>query len=194
MNTARRVAVLGLVLAVAPPGANRAVAQRAYSAQPPVAITSCGQSSDAFTLSLLSKRVRLDHTFGPLLKVEELRGVKTLVIVVGGSLKGLVEAGMDQRGEMARVNALLAAARQSKVAVIAVHLGGESRRGSVSDPFIDLVIRKADYLVVTEAGNKDGLFTKTARTRGVPLVIVAQSAEVARELKALFPSLPGLLP
>ncbi len=170
-----------------------AAGQSAYTARLPMAITSCGQSADALTVSLLSKRMRLEHTFEPVLKPETLAKVRTLVIVVGGSLKGLGEAGTDEKRELARVGALLPKARRAGVAVIAVHVGGAARRGPVSDRFIELVIGQADFIIVTEAGNQDGLFTKVSRARSVPVVIVAQPAEVGRELKALFPGVAGAM-
>jgi hypothetical protein len=159
-----------------------------FTARPPLAITSCGQSPDALTVSLLSRRMRLDHLFETSLKPERLPGIKTLVVVIGASTKGLFEAGTDETRESARVATLLAKARELNVLVIAVHVGGESRRGALSDRFIDLVVSQADYLIVTEAGNRDGLFTKVSKSREIPLVIVSQSAEVGRELRTLFPA------
>ena len=69
--------------------------------------------------------------------------------------------------------------------VIAVHVGGESRRGGASDRLIEAVIDQADYVIVTEAGNRDGLFTRAAKGKTVPLVIVDEPADVGRELKAI---------
>jgi hypothetical protein len=162
-----------------------------FTAAFPMAITSCGQSADALTVSLLSRRMRLDHAFEPLLNADALPRFRTLIVVVGGSLKGLGEVGMDEQRELARVGGLLARARRTGVTVIAVHVGGAARRGSISDRFIGLVIAEADFIIVTEAGNVDGLFTKVSRARAVPLVVVAQPAEVGRELKALFPAPAG---
>ncbi len=86
------------------------------------------------------------------------------------------------------MKALLGRARELAVGVIAVHVGGESRRGAASDRLIEAVIGQADYLIVTEAGNKDGLFTRAARARTVPLVIVDEPADIGRELKAVLAS------
>ena len=163
-----------------------AEAQTAFTSPPPVAITSCGQSPDAYTVSLLSKRVKLEHAFDNMLKPEALKTVKTLVIVTGGSAKGLGEAGIDEKDELARVAQLVAKAKELGVKVLAVHVGGESRRGPLSDKFIDPVVAKADFVLVTEDGNKDGAFTKAAKTRHVPIVIVKQVAEVGPALKAVI--------
>jgi hypothetical protein len=175
------VAVLAtLVVAAAP------MAQTAFTSPPPVAITSCGQSPDAYTVSLLSKRAKIDHTFDNMLKPAALTSVKTLVIVMGGSAKGLGEAGIDDKGELARVAQLLTKAKELGVKVLAVHVGGESRRGPLSDKFIDPVVAKADFVLATEDGNKDGAFTKAAKARNIPLVIVKQVAEVGPALKAVI--------
>jgi hypothetical protein len=175
------VAVLAtLVVAAAP------IAQTAFSSPPPVAITSCGQSPDAYTVSLLSKRAKIEHTFDNVLKPEALTSFKTLVIVVGGSAKGLGEAGIDEKGELARVAQLVTKARELGVKVLAVHVGGESRRGPLSDKFIDPVVAKADFVLATEDGNKDGAFTKAAKARNLPIVIVKQVAEAGPALKAVI--------
>jgi hypothetical protein len=161
-------------------------AQPAFTSPPPVAITSCGQSPDAYTVSLLSKRAKIEHTFDNMLKSDALKTVKTLVIVMGGSAKGLGEAGIDDKGELARVSQLLTKAKELGVKVLAVHVGGESRRGPLSDKFIDPVVAKADFVLATEDGNKDGAFTKAAKARNIPLVIVKQVAEVGPALKAVI--------
>jgi len=163
-----------------------ATAQTPFTSPAPVAITSCGQSPDAYTVSLLSKRVKLEHTFDNMLKPEALKTLKTLVIVTGGSAKGLGEAGIDEKGELTRVAQLLAKAKELGVKVLAVHVGGESRHGPLSDKFIDPVTAKADFVLVTEDGNKDGAFTKAAKARNIPIVIVKQVAEVGPALKAVI--------
>jgi hypothetical protein len=162
-----------------------AMAQAAFSIQAPIAVTSCGQSPDAYTVSLLGKRMKIEHTFDNVLKADALKGYKTLVVVMGGSAKGLGEAGIDEKGDLARVGQLLAKAKELGVKVVAVHVGGESRRGPLSDKFIDPVVAKADYVLVTEDGNKDGAFTKAAKSRNIPLQVVKQVAEVGPALKAL---------
>lgn len=158
----------------------------AFKADLPTIITSSGQSLDAYTLSVVCKRVKLDHSFNNLLKPEGLKGIKTLLIVMGGSAKGLGEAGIDEKAELDRVNQLLTKSKESKIKIIAVHLGGESRRGALSDKFIDPIVAKADYLIVTEDSNKDGGFAKMAKEKKLPISVVKQMTDVAKELKGIF--------
>jgi hypothetical protein len=157
-----------------------------FKARLPLAITSCGQSPDARSVSLLCTRMKLEHHFDNALTKDGLHGIRTLVIVLGASAKGLDDARIDEKAEFTRVNGLLSAANELGITVVAVHLGGESRRGPFSDKFIDLVVARAGYLIVTGEGNRDGLFTKASKARAVPLVVVEQSDEVGRELKTLF--------
>jgi hypothetical protein len=166
-------------------GVGVSMAQSPFSIQAPIAVTSCGQSPDAYTVSLLAKRQKVEHTFENMLKADAVKAYKTLVVVMGGSAKGLGEAGIDEKGELVRVGQLLAKAKELGVKVVAVHVGGESRRGPLSDKFIDPVVAKADYVLVTEDGNKDGAFAKAAKARNIPLQVVEQVAEVGPALKAL---------
>jgi len=177
-----------LAIAVTAYGARDVVAQAPIKAKLPLVITSCGQSPDGYTVSLLSKRIKLEHTFDNMIKPEALKPGSTLVVVMGGSAKGLGEAGIDEKGEVARVTALLAKAKDLKITIVAAHVGGQSRRGPLSDKFIDPVAGRADYFIVTQDGNKDGAFTRLSKSRGVPLVVVRQLVDVGKELKALFPA------
>ena len=182
------LAPLALLLGISL-GSGRAQAQGApavFKAEMPFAITSCGQSLDAETVSLLAKRNKLEHTFNNVLKAEELAGMKTLVVAMGGSAKGLGEAGIDEKGELVRTDRLLEAAKKQKVKVIGVHIGGESRKGALSDKFIDPVIARADYLVVTEDSDRNGSFSKAARERKIPVSVVKKSVDVGKALKDVF--------
>lgn len=161
-------------------------APAAFKAEMPFAISSCGQSLDAETVSLLAKRNKLEHTFNNVLQASELKGIKTLIIAMGGSAKGLGEAGIDEKGELARVGALLDAAKKSNVKVVAVHVGGDSRKGALSDKFIDPVVAKADFMIVTEDSDKSGSFSKSAQSRKIPIAVVKKSTDVGRALKDMF--------
>ena len=155
------------------------------TAELPVAITSCGQSPDAKIVSLLAERVNLKHTYSELLKAEEMTGFKALIIAIGGSGKGLGAAGIEVPEEIARVDKLLAKARQAKMYVIGMHIGGVDRRGPTSENFVPYA-GKVDYLIVKEDGNEDGYFTKLAAEKKIPLYIIKQTMELQDVLKTIF--------
>lgn len=153
----------------------------------PILITSCGQSPDAEMVRLMADRAGLQgkYTFDLLAKASALKGMNTLMLVIGGSGKGLGAAGINEQDEINRVNALVAAARSAGVAVVGVHIGGEPRRGPVSANFVPFA-EKTSLLIVREDGNKDGYFTGVSKGKGIPLVLISKTAGLAELLKTLF--------
>jgi hypothetical protein len=80
--------------------------------------------------------------------------------VVAGSSKGLGEAGIDKDAEIARMKAVVDAAKAKGMKVLVMHIGGKGRRGTLTDLFIVEAVPMADSLIVVEGGNYDGLFTQ----------------------------------
>lgn len=155
------------------------------SANLPLVITSCGQSSDANIVSLLAKRIGLEHTYEGLIKADAIKNFKTLILVIGGSGKGLGAAGVDIPYEIERCNKLIEKAREEKMYIIGMHIGGEDRRGPNSANFIPFAA-KVDYLIVKESGNKDGYFTQISTENKIPLYIIIESIDVQALLKKIF--------
>jgi hypothetical protein len=107
----------------------------------PGLITAIGQSADVNVVKvLLNTQLKLGLEFKPLAQVGDLAGIKTIVMVVGASAKGLGAAGLDMEKEIARTRALLQAARAQGAQVLVMHTGGESRRGKTSNDLIDVVV------------------------------------------------------
>lgn len=98
------------------------------------------------------------------------------MIVIGGSSKGLGAAGISADAELERTKALLAEAKKRGMKIIGLHVGGEARRGELSDRFINEVVPSCDYFIVVEEGNKDGLFTKLCGNK-IPLDIVQKISD-----------------
>lgn len=155
-------------------------------AQLPVVITSCGQSPDALMIKLLCDQIKLANSFEKTLQPTQLKGFKTLIIGIGGSVKGLGEAGIDTDDEIARINRVIEEARRQKMLIVAMHTGGQPRRGDLADPFIHAAAPKADFLVVRNDGNKDGVFTKIAAKGHIPIVYIEQTMEVKNLLSEMF--------
>ena len=180
-------ALLALALLAPPSGGSLpAAAADTPRFERPGILTSIGQSSDiAVVKVLLNTHLQLGLDVRPLAQPPELDGKRTLVVVVGASSKGLGAVGLDVSREADRARALLAAARRQKVGIVALHVGGPSRRGRTTDDLIRCVVPMADYVVVVSAGNRDRVFQAAAEGR-TPIVEVESLSAVADAVQAVF--------
>lgn len=126
-----------------------------------VAITSVGQSSDGMMVKVLMKKLKIEPDYDALMKVEALSGQKVLIAVVGGSSKGLGAAGINKDDEKARGQGVIEAAKKNGMKVIVMHVGGDGRRGDLSDMFITAVTKYGDRVIVVKSGNADKIFDKS---------------------------------
>jgi hypothetical protein len=152
----------------------------------PVLITSAGQSADIQLASVLAKRAGLNFALSKTATSQALTDVKTLAVVIGTSLKGLGAAGLDMSQENERVLSLIKSAQQHNIPILCLHLGGEQRRGTLSDQMIKTVLPYAQSVIVVKSGNKDGLFTEICLTHSIPLIEVEKTTDVLEPLKNSF--------
>ncbi len=183
MHSIRKlVAVAAIALVAAAAGA-----QTSGGFSKPGIITSIGQNSDAAIVKvLLNSKMKMDLGYNTIVQPAELGGTKTLIMVLGASAKGLGAAGINLDQEIARTEALLKQARLSGIKVIAMHTGGQNRRGASSNGLIDLVVAEADAVIVVAAGNTDKYFDKAARKPGVAVVETQTIAEAGAAVQGLF--------
>ncbi len=167
----------------------------------PVLTTSAGQSTDVTTLNIVLEDAGIPYDYcdvptpemvadgvglggresGPGFHVETTNDpakvpagtpYKAVIFAIGASLKGMGASGLTLDSEEARLKKVIEFCKQKKIFVMAVHIGGESKRGpagSDNERMIDAVAPFADYLVVTKDSNKDGRFTKLAAAKKIPL-------------------------
>ncbi len=135
----------------------------------PAIITSIGQAGGALQARVLADRAGIEHLYDQRVELEVLVEGGTLIIVLGASGKGLGAAGVDIDDEMSWAQELVDKARELGMAVIAMHLEGDPRRGDMSDRIIEHFTPQADYIVINEAGNEDGLFTQLAEEYEIPM-------------------------
>lgn len=147
----------------------------------PILITSIGQSADAQMVRALSQRNNLQFTYNP--TASDMGGAKTLMLVIGGSSKGMGAAGVDMAEEEVRAKALISKAKSANAKIIALHIGGSARRGDLTDRFIPLV-GQANYVIVVESGDHDKAFTRAAG--GVPIDFPSNIVGVGQYLKTAF--------
>ena len=155
--------------------------------QGPVLVTSFGQSTDGSMIEQVMKRLKtVAYTYNPPATSADLGGVKTVVIAVGNSTKGLGAAGISQDQETARAKEFMAAAKKAGVKVICCHIGGATRRGALSDAFADMVLPLSSYILVKEDGNEDGKFTSFAAANNIPITLVYGSKDTVDAFKQIF--------
>jgi hypothetical protein len=98
-------------------------------------------------------------------------------------------SGLTVESEAARVRKLLEYCREKKILVIAVHVGGESKRGpagSDNERMIDASAPLADFLIVTTDSNKDGRFSKISQDKKIPLTQIEFALGLVDTLKQVF--------
>jgi hypothetical protein len=167
----------------------------------PVLTTSAGQSTDVTTLNIVLDEAGITYDYcdvptvemvgdgvglggresGPGFHVEVTTDLakypsgtpyKAVIFAIGASLKGMGASGLTLDSEESRLKKVIEFCKQKKIFVMAVHIGGESKRGpagSDNERMIDAVAPLADYIVVTKDSNKDGRFTKIAEAKKIPL-------------------------
>lgn len=144
----------------------------------PVAITSIGQSADGQVVQVLARRAGIDVTYDSTMSAASAANYKTIIMVIGGSSKGLGAAGINQQQEEARAQAMISAAKNAGTKIIAMHVGGAERRGELTDGFIKIVNPAADMTIVAADGNSDGIFSNAT--------IAPDMSQVTEVLKSAF--------
>ncbi|MCX7028225.1 MAG: DUF6305 family protein [Spirochaetes bacterium] len=176
------------VFSVAPGVGAQSYNLKSPIADKPVFLTSAGQSADIEMVKVLLDRSKIEYKADAMAKTGAIKaaGGKTLLIAIGGSSKGLGAAGVSQDVELARVKEIVAEAKKLGIKIIGVHVGGEARRGELSDGFIAAIVPLCDYVIVVAEGNKDGLFTKLCAQAKIPLDSVDKISKVGDPLLKAF--------
>lgn len=202
------------VLALSLPAAGQTVPKSAL----PILTTSAGQSTDVTTLNIVLDEAGLAYDYcdvptaemvadgvglggresGPGFHVESTTDAakypagtpyKAVLVAIGASLKGMGASGLTLDSEEARLKKVLEYCRQNKIFIMAVHIGGESKRGpagSDNERMIDAVAPYADYIVVTKDSNKDGRFTKIAQAKKLPMSEIDYALGLVDIVKQVF--------
>lgn len=174
-------------------------------AELPVIVTSCGQSPGATMLKVIFMRMKLEHPpkayeINMLATSNDLKSAKdagtpykSLIIVMGASLKGMGAAGISMDDEISRTEALITEARDQGIKIIGAHIEGIKRRAqgasigdNTDEQSIDTVAPNSQILIVRKDGNEDGRFTIIAEEKNTPLIIVEKNLDLLQELQKIF--------
>jgi hypothetical protein len=153
----------------------------------PAFLISFGQAADGEMVKVLLDRAKVPYKADFQAKPGALgaSGAKSLILVIGGSTKGLGAAGVSPEAEIERNKVVVSEARKAGMKVIGLHIGGEARRGTMSDKFVSAAVPLCDYVIVVADGNKDGLFTKLCGGR-IPLDVVEKITKAGEPLLKAF--------
>ena len=157
-----------------------------FTAKEPFLITTAGQSADLLMVKILAEKAELQFTMDKLARAENLKDQATLILVSGGSTKGLGAAKIDREKELARVQALVDSARKAEIKIITMHMGGKARRGKLSDPFNKLAAENADCLIVVKSGDEDHFFSSIAAEKKIPIFLVEKIIGAKDVLEGIF--------
>ena len=184
----------------------------------PVLTTSAGQSTDVTTVNIVLDEAGIAYDYcdvptpemvadgvglggresGPGFHVESTTDTakypagtpyRAVIFAIGASLKGMGASGLTLDSEEARLKKLIEYCKSKKIFVMAVHIGGESKRGpagSDNERMIDAVAPLADYIVVTKESNKDGRFTKLAQAGKVPITEIDYALDLVGIVKQVL--------
>ena len=153
----------------------------------PGLVTSIGQSSDiAVVKALLNNKLKMGLEVKPTAQASDLEGMKTIVMVLGTSVKVMGAAGLNMDKEIERAKALVKAAKEKGILILGMHVGGEARRGKTTDYLLEIVLPECTQVVVVASGNKDKLFNKLCDKSKVPVTEVANLTAAGDAVKALF--------
>ncbi len=174
-------------------------------AELPVIVTSCGQSPGATMLKVIFMRMKLEHqpkafAIKELATASDLKAAKeagtpykSIIIVMGASLKGMGAAGISMDDEISRTEALIAEARNQGIKIIGAHIEGIKRRAqgaatgdNTDEQSIDTVAPNSQILIVRKDGNEDHRFTIIADDKGIPLILVEKNLDLIPELQKIF--------
>ena len=115
---------------------------------------------------------------------------KSLVFVIGYSLKGMGASGLTLSDELKRINGLIDFCVKNKVKMIGMHIEGQPMRGKPGSEFeqiIDAVAPKMNGLIVEEQSNLDGKFTEIAKKGNIPLIVLPKATnDKINVLKEVF--------
>jgi hypothetical protein len=219
MKQTLRLAILPLCFVVLNTLSPRVLAQDAVpKAALPVLTTSAGQSADVNTLNAVMEQAEVAYDYcdvptAALLKngvglggakakagfhIESTTDLakykagtpyRTVVFALGASLKGMGASGLTVETEVKRVTEIIQYCKQNKIFIVAVHAGGQSKRGapgSDNEKMIDAVAPFADYILVAKDGNKDGRFTTIGKDKKIPVSQVDYALGMVGLVKRLF--------
>jgi hypothetical protein len=151
-------------------------------------------------LKVIMQRLKMGYELNSLASASDLKSkkdagtpYKSLVIVMGASMKGMGAAGISIDDELKRTAALIEEARKEGILIIGAHIEGMKRRAqgasagdTTDEQSIDAVAPNVNLLLVNKEGNADGRFTAIAQAKKIPLIEVEKNLDLVAEIQKLY--------
>ena len=151
-------------------------------------VTSIGQDSEMikFQYITLEQQKLFEYTIDSFLEADMIEDNSVVFVFVGCSIKTLTENGTTLDEEMKRAEDILDACINKNIKVIAIHTGGEARRGSTSDRFIEKMFASSDFNIYVEAGNFDGFISNISNKNNKPTYQITTNKELTDVVNLLY--------
>ena len=176
------------------------LAQPKPLANPPVLLTSCGQSPGPAMIKVFLQKLNIEFELNPLATAASLNDKKasgqpygSVIIVMGASLKGMGAAGISIDDEIKRISQLIEKKKKEGITVIGAHIEGMKRRSqgasagdTTDEQSIDGVAPNCQLLLINKDGNSDGRFTAIAKAKNIPLIEIEKNVDLMTELARIY--------
>lgn len=151
-------------------------------------ITSIGQDAEMikFQFMILEQQTLFEYTIDSFLDAKDVEDNSIIFVFVGCSIKTLTENGTTLDEEMERAEKILEARLDKNLKVIAIHTGGEARRGSTSDRFIEKMFANSDFNIYVEDSNFDNFISNIAYANSVPTYQITTNKELTEVVNLLY--------
>ena len=161
------------------------------TAKAPVIQIAPGLAPEIEMIKILGSRAKLALTSNATAVPADLekggkKAYETLIIVIGGSGKGLGAAGVSIDDEVKRAKDLIAKAKQLGMYIIGIHVGGPDRRGPNTEALLPTELPSLNYLIVRKDGDADGVFAKAVKDYKYFITYVEKTTELQDLLKKIF--------
>jgi len=155
-------------------------------AKVPAAITSAGQSTDTYIINDISNQLMIRSFFMPQAEAEDIEDMNSIVFAVGYSSLGLKLQGLSYEDEKTRIEKLINMAKNNKLTIIAVVLGGEQPNDDRNENIIRLVGAKADYIIGLKGSSSEELLADLAENGNIPLTLVRKVKDISVPFASAF--------
>ncbi len=112
-----------------------------------------------------------------------------LIVVIGSTDKGLGASGITIEDELARLEKMVAFAKELELPIIAVLLEKDKRSEiptNANERCIDAICPNAEWMIVVKDGNADGRFDKLSEEYDIPLTTIDTTLDFIALAKDTF--------